>query len=125
MKAFLRFVMLLSCALPMGHALASYSCTVTPGSVWGNGYQVNVTVTNDGPGSISGWTVTLNFSEPANVTSSWTSPQTQLIRLARSCGYPSKWMFNLLIRHKLPWSPETKAAGSETQPVKQAPRLVR
>ncbi|HEX7025982.1 MAG TPA: cellulose binding domain-containing protein, partial [Gammaproteobacteria bacterium] len=52
-------------------AFASYSCTVTPGSVWGNGYQLNVTVTNDGPGSISGWTVTLNFSEPANVTSSW------------------------------------------------------
>lgn len=66
-----KLAVLLAGMLLAGQVFGTYSCTVSPTSTWGNGYQLDVTVTNDGPGSISGWTVQLNFSEPANVTSSW------------------------------------------------------
>lgn len=46
-------------------------CTVNPTGIWSNGYQLDVIVSNNGSGGILGWSLTLNFSEPANITQSW------------------------------------------------------
>ncbi|HEX7028416.1 MAG TPA: cellulose binding domain-containing protein [Gammaproteobacteria bacterium] len=46
-------------------------CTVNPTGIWSNGYQMDVIVSNNGDGGILGWSLTLNFSEPANITQSW------------------------------------------------------
>ncbi|WP_347332470.1 non-reducing end alpha-L-arabinofuranosidase family hydrolase [Marinimicrobium locisalis] len=66
---------LLACLFLTSQAFASYSCSITSTSVWGDGYQLDVTVTNDGPGAISGWTVALNFDTPTNVVSSWNATE--------------------------------------------------
>lgn len=50
---------------------AAYRCEVSPGSIWGGGYQLNVTVVNDGPEVLNGWSVALEFEAPAAVTSVW------------------------------------------------------
>ncbi|WP_250463307.1 cellulose binding domain-containing protein [Microbulbifer litoralis] len=71
MKSLHRFFLVMACLFPVGQAWASYSCTVTPSNIWSSGYQLDVTVTNDGPAAIAEWEVVLDFGEPANVTSSW------------------------------------------------------
>lgn len=46
-------------------------CTVRPTGIWSNGYQMDVMVNNNGSAGILGWSLTLNFHEPANITQSW------------------------------------------------------
>lgn len=47
------------------------TCEVTYSNIWGSGYQFNVTVNNTGSSTVNGWEVTLDFSEPPQVTNSW------------------------------------------------------
>lgn len=47
------------------------ACEINPTTVGETGYQLEVYLTNTGVAPIQGWTVVLNFSEPARVTSSW------------------------------------------------------
>src|SRR5262245_16759613 len=56
---------------PMGQAFAAHSCIAPSHNNGSNKYQVDLTVTNTGSTTISGWTVTLGFAQPANVTNSW------------------------------------------------------
>jgi Cellobiohydrolase A (1,4-beta-cellobiosidase A) len=44
---------------------------------WGSGYQMNVTVSNNGSGSISGWTLALNFDEDPQLTGGWNASISQ------------------------------------------------
>lgn len=46
------------------------TCSATA-DTWNNGYVLNVTVTNDGNSAISGWQLTLDFSQSPSVTGSW------------------------------------------------------
>lgn len=46
-------------------------CTVNPTGIWSNGYQLDVIVRNSGAAGILGWSLTLNFAEPAQITQSW------------------------------------------------------
>lgn len=38
---------------------------------WGSGYQIDVAVTNSGNSPVNGWTIQLDFGEPAQVTNYW------------------------------------------------------
>jgi hypothetical protein len=68
---------LLPFMLPVAHAGSmtpskpQLDCTVNPVAIGSNGYQLEVYVTNTGNTAIQSWTVTLNFREPARITSSW------------------------------------------------------
>lgn len=46
-------------------------CTVNPTGIWSDGYQLDVIVHNNGATGILGWSLTLNFAEPAQITQSW------------------------------------------------------
>lgn len=48
-------------------------CEINPTTVSDNGYQLEVYLTNTGRSVIRGWTVILEFSEPAQITASWNS----------------------------------------------------
>ena len=68
--------MLVQCGILLTSALCAQAfsvtdCTVTPTNVWNDGYQLNVSVTNNSQTPIDHWTVALNFTEPAQVTGNW------------------------------------------------------
>ena len=46
-------------------------CSVDSANNWGSGYQMDVTVTNNGSSAVSAWTITLDFGEDPQVTASW------------------------------------------------------
>jgi cellulase/cellobiase CelA1 len=58
------------------------ACEINPTTVGENGYQLEVYLTNTGAGTIHGWTVIMDFTEPHLITGSWnadiaeTSPDT-------------------------------------------------
>lgn len=47
------------------------TCTAKLVNNWGNGYQLDVTVSNTGTAAINGWSLTLNFSESPQRTGGW------------------------------------------------------
>ena len=58
---------------PAAPASASTTCTVDASNTWADGYVLAVGVNNTGPGTVSGWTVRLNFAEPPGITGSWSA----------------------------------------------------
>lgn len=46
-------------------------CTVTVANNWGSGYQLNVSVINNGSTTVNGWSLTLRFSENPQRTGGW------------------------------------------------------
>jgi hypothetical protein len=46
-------------------------CAVKPTGIWNNGYQLDVIVNNNSAEPILGWSLTLTFDEPAQITQSW------------------------------------------------------
>lgn len=54
-----------------GSAHSAVDCEIAYVNAWNAGYQLDVKVTNNGGSSIGAWTVTLNFSEPSQITGSW------------------------------------------------------
>lgn len=46
-------------------------CTVKPTGIWNDGYQLDVIVNNNSAEDILGWSLTLTFAEPAQITQSW------------------------------------------------------
>jgi cellulose 1,4-beta-cellobiosidase len=46
-------------------------CTVKPTGIWNNGYQLDVIVNNNSVEQILGWSLTLTFDEPAQISQSW------------------------------------------------------
>lgn len=47
------------------------SCSVTHVHTWSGGYQVDVSVTNNGATAVDGWSVQLDFESPANISDYW------------------------------------------------------
>ncbi len=46
-------------------------CAVKVVNNWGNGYQLDVIISNSGSTTVNGWNVTLSFSEPPQRTGGW------------------------------------------------------
>ena len=44
---------------------------------WNNGFTATVTVTNRGPGTISGWTLTFAFAGDQRISNAWNGTATQ------------------------------------------------
>lgn len=57
-------------------SVTGLSCAVQATSVWANGYQGEVTVTNNGNTTTSGWCVVLGFDEAEGVSTIWNATQT-------------------------------------------------
>src|SRR5687768_11719934 len=76
MRIFIKLGMLLSSLLLGSQAFAAHTCTATVTNNQATSYQVDVSVTNSGTTALSSWTVTLNFAESTNVTSSWNTTRT-------------------------------------------------
>ena len=53
------------------------SCEITFINVWNTGYQLDVTVTNNGSSATSSWEIEVNFPEGANYTGGWNAEITQ------------------------------------------------
>lgn len=47
------------------------NCSIVSSNTWPSNYQVDVRVVNNGNTTTNGWTVTLNFNQPANIYNSW------------------------------------------------------
>lgn len=47
------------------------ACAVTKMNHWGSGYQLDVTVSNNGAAAVSGWSIELDFGESPQLTGSW------------------------------------------------------
>lgn len=47
------------------------SCTIVSHNIWPGNYQVDLKVVNTGNTVTDGWSVTLNFDEPANIYHAW------------------------------------------------------
>lgn len=52
-------------------AQANLVCDITNANVWNNGYQLDVTVSNDGSDSVNQWALNLEFDQSAQITNSW------------------------------------------------------
>src|SRR5688500_12512492 len=57
-------------------AQAAARATITQLSTWSTGYEGKVTITNDGPGQLNGWTVAFNLPSGTSISSSWDSVRT-------------------------------------------------
>lgn len=57
-------------------SVSGVSCTVQSSTAWATGYQGEVTVTNNGNSTISGWCVVLGFDEADGVSTLWSATQT-------------------------------------------------
>ncbi|MEV4412062.1 cellulose binding domain-containing protein [Catellatospora sp. NPDC049609] len=53
------------------------TATVTQVSTWGTGYGADVTITNSGDATATGWTVAFDLPAGTTVSSSWSSTRTQ------------------------------------------------
>lgn len=53
-------------------------CAVNPTTISNNGYQLEIYLANTGSNVIKDWQVTLNFSEPAQVTGSWNASMSEV-----------------------------------------------
>lgn len=47
------------------------TCEVTYMNQWGTGYQLDVSITNEGNSAVSSWNITLEFASAPNLTNSW------------------------------------------------------
>lgn len=47
------------------------TCEVTRANVWNSGYQLDVTISNEGGSQVSGWNVRLDFDHSPTITGSW------------------------------------------------------
>lgn len=52
-------------------SVSGLSCTVQAATIWATGYQGEVTVTNNGNSTTSGWCVVLGFDEAEGVSTIW------------------------------------------------------
>lgn len=67
----LMYSVVIAFAVVAHSANASVTCDITNANIWNNGYQLDVSVTNDGSTSINQWDVTLGFEGSAQITNSW------------------------------------------------------
>jgi cellulase/cellobiase CelA1 len=70
-------------------------CAINPVNVSDNGYQLDVYLANTGSRVISGWKVTLNFSNPTRITGSWNADMADISTTSVTAGHLS-WNRELL-----------------------------
>lgn len=71
------------------------ACEINPLNVSETGYQLEVYLTNTGDKPVHGWTVMLDFSEPAQLTGSWNAHVSEL-SMAMVSGSNVAWNGRLL-----------------------------
>jgi len=64
-------------AVPSLPGSGEFNCEISDSSVWDSGYQINVTVTNNGSGSGQPWQVLLSFPEGAQRSGGWNANFTE------------------------------------------------
>lgn len=58
-------------AINMAQGSGGVSCSIVGTNTWTGNYQVDVRVTNTGGSTTNGWSVRLNFNQPANIYNAW------------------------------------------------------
>lgn len=58
-------------AINMARGTGGVSCSIVGTNTWTGNYQVDVRVTNTGSSNTNGWSVRLNFNQPANIYNAW------------------------------------------------------
>lgn len=58
-------------AINMAHGSGGVSCSIVGTNTWTGNYQVDVRVVNNGGSTTNGWSVQLNFNQPANIYNAW------------------------------------------------------
>lgn len=62
------------------------TCELNPTTIGENGYQLEIYLTNTGGKTVQGWSVTMSFDEPSQLTGSWNANLTEVSMTAVTAG---------------------------------------